>query len=79
MSEYSGKAGTIYVNVSRNNTPVNRCFEVWYEDFCELGSGATEVEALHNAFANTADILILISEATIKASETPQPLNTLGK
>ena len=68
MSEFTGEAGTIYVNVSRdkNNNPVNRHFEVWFEDFCILGTGNAELEALRAARRQAFAIGGLITEAIEK-------------
>jgi hypothetical protein len=63
MPEYTGNAGTLYTSLADNSEPR---YEVWFENFCELGAGPTEAEALQDAFRNTAEILTLISEAKIK-------------
>jgi len=65
MAEYTGNAGTIYTRKADESEPR---YEVWFEDFCELGAGPTEAEALEDAGRNTADILALISEAAVKAA-----------
>lgn len=58
MSEFTGQAGTIYVEKA-GDKPTDG-YEVWFEDFCILGKGNSELEALENAGRQTIDILELI-------------------
>jgi hypothetical protein len=80
MSEFKGKAGTIYVNASRdgNNERVNGDFEVWFEDFCILGQGKSEIEALDDAWRHTGDIMALIADARIQMTSTENAANALA-
>lgn len=58
--EFSSKAGTIYLEKVKAG---DREFEVWFEDFCILGTGNSEAEALRQAERHTADIGELIRQA----------------
>lgn len=60
MSEFKGKAGRIYVEKADNVD--DHKWEVWFEDFCILGTGNTEIDALVDAKGHTADIIGLISQ-----------------
>lgn len=67
MTEYTGKAGHIYIEKSGERP--NDGYEVWFEDFCILGAGASELEALQNAIRHTLQIAKLVTEAAIDAAE----------
>lgn len=62
MSEYRGKAGRIYVEQSETEVDSHR-YEVWFEDFCILGMGNSELEALEDAARHTQNIGTLIGHA----------------
>lgn len=64
MSEFSGEAGTIYVQKSK--APDYHPYVVWFEDLCILGDGDSEIEALQDAGQHTIDILDLIVQAMKK-------------
>ena len=66
MSEFTGKAGTIYIEKAYYDD--RKPYEVWLEDFCILGDGASEQEALQEAARHTADISDLIKEAIAKVA-----------
>lgn len=66
MSEFSGDAGTIYVEKSGDKRGDG--YEVWFEDFYILGKGGSEREALEDAALHAASIQLLITRAM---SETP--------
>jgi len=70
IREFEGKAGNICITRESDICP----FEVWFEDFCILGDGNSELEALNNAWSYTGDIMALISEARLKIiNATPAP------
>ena len=64
MSEYKNQAGTIYVEQDNSN---DKPFEVWFEDFCIIGTGNSEREALEDAERHLADINTLVKQALLKA------------
>jgi hypothetical protein len=64
MREFTGKAGNIYIQKCRNPKD-DHLYEVWFEDFCIMGNGDSELEALRDASRYTGDILALISEAIL--------------
>lgn len=64
MSEFKGKAGTIYVEKDDSN---EKPYEVWFEDFCILGVGDSQQEALRDAVGHVRDIGTLVSEALKQA------------
>lgn len=69
MSEYKGKAGTIYV-IKADDGDIDeggKAYEAWYEDHFILGLGHSEVGALEDSAQNAADIVSLVSEAVAKA------------
>lgn len=68
MSEFKGKAGTIYVSKSKDSD--EQPWEVWFEDFCILGTGDTKLEVLKDAVGHTADISDLISGAITELAAT---------
>lgn len=41
---------------------------MWFESFCILGLGHTELEALDDAWRHTGNIMVLVSEARIKVN-----------
>lgn len=59
MSEYKGEIGTIYVEVVDGGERR----EVWFEDFCILGAGSSEIEALQAAAEYVADLASLVAGA----------------
>lgn len=64
MSEFSGDAGTIYIEKSKDAD--DRKYEVWYEDFCILGIGNSEIEALRDAKRHAEHITQLVSSAIVE-------------
>lgn len=67
MSEFKGKAGTIYVQQTTDENSLNeKPFEVWFEDFYILGTGRSDIEALQDAKRHADDIVRLISDAVIR-------------
>jgi len=77
VSEFTGKAGNIYVEKEpdRNDHP----YVVWFEDLVILGHGNSELEALNDAWSHTGDIMVLISEARIKTIATTQAASVGGE
>ena len=71
LHEFKGKAGRIYIQRADDSEmdEGGRRMEVWFEDFCILRLGHTEVEALDDAWSHTGDIMALISEARLKLSD----------
>lgn len=69
MSEFKGEAGTIYIERSKDSD--EKPFEVWFEDFCILGCGDTDLEALYGAAQHVRDISALIGEAIVKIGAEP--------
>lgn len=67
MSEFKGKAGTIYIEKVKAS---DREYEVWLEDFCILGTGNTELEALQNAGQQAVNILEIIVRAMPEVATT---------
>ena len=65
MSEFRGKAGRIFIEQADTEVDSHR-FEVWFEDFCILGMGNSELEALNNAWTHTGNIMALIAAARIQ-------------
>lgn len=63
MSEFSGEAGTIYVSKSKDSD--EKPWEVWFEDFCILGTGDSEIEALQDAKRQAESITQLVSNAIV--------------
>lgn len=63
MSEFSGKAGTVYIEKVKAS---DREYEVWFEDFCILGTGNTEIEALQHAKRHAEDIVRLVGNAIVE-------------
>lgn len=61
MNEFSGKAGTIYIEKPKDTDDWK--YEVWFEDLHMLGKGNSKLEALEDAGRNTIDILELIVQA----------------
>lgn len=61
MSEFKGKAGVIYTEYA--DTVDGFQWQVWFEDFCIIGTGNTELKALGDAERHVSDISALISEA----------------
>ena len=45
--EFKGEAGCIYIEVAQPGD--NHRYEVWFETFCILGEGNSEIEALGDA------------------------------
>lgn len=72
MSEFKGKAGTIYTLIADDDDidEGGKKWEVWFENFCILGLGHTEKEALEDAIRHTENISTLISEALVTISTT---------
>lgn len=70
MSEFSGKAGTIYVEKSKYVADGESRWEVWFEDFCILGAGNTELEALLDAQRMTLEMGELVGHAIAETRET---------
>lgn len=68
MSEFKGKAGTIYTTKSNSVGADDPRWEAWLEDFCILGLGHTEHEALIDAKRHTTDIRNLIDQALIQVT-----------
>lgn len=64
ISEFSGKAGNIYIEEVDDDD--DRPYQVWFEDFCIIGKGDTELEALNDAVAHVGDISRLVSEAIVE-------------
>lgn len=60
MAEFIGDPGSIY---TERNPDDDKPWNVWFEDFCILGDGNTESEALEAALRQTNDIATLINEA----------------
>jgi hypothetical protein len=82
MSEFKGRAGTIYIEKSDvlsnvDLKPVRAEYEVWFEDFCILGTGDTEVKALDDAWRHTGDIMALIADARIQTASSQNSANGL--
>lgn len=64
MSEFKGKAGTIYTEEHPDPAGNEQeRWEVWFEDFCILGTDSSELEALEDARRYTIDITDLIMQA----------------
>jgi hypothetical protein len=63
ISEYKGKAGTIYLQRSGSASENDPAYEVWFEDFCIIGAGETELGALKDAVMHVADIGNLVASA----------------
>jgi hypothetical protein len=59
--EFTGKAGRMYLNGGADQE-----WELWFEDFCILGTGNTPHEALENALAQTAQMLSQVAIASEK-------------
>lgn len=66
MSEYKGKAGTIYVEQRPKQSEDDKPYEVWFEDFCIIGNGDSELEALEDAVQHALDIAELANDAITK-------------
>lgn len=66
MSEFKGKAGTIYIERSKLDSE----YEIWFEDLCILGKGKSDIEALQDAADHVKDIGHLISGAIVKTLTT---------
>lgn len=66
MKEFRGKAGVIYVEQRPKQSEDDKPYEVWFEDFCILGNGDSDIEALQDARQHAEDIVSLISDAIIK-------------
>jgi hypothetical protein len=66
ISGFKGAAGTIYIERAEDAGEGDRKIEVWFEDFCILGLGHTELEALNDAWSHTGDIMALIADARLK-------------
>lgn len=65
MSEFTGKAGTIYIE------PPDRSecqWRVWFEDFHIIGQGSSEIEALKDAERMTIEMTELVRSAMGSAS-----------
>ena len=61
--EFHGDAGTIYIEQAQPGD--NHRYEVWFETFCILGEGDSELTALNEAWRHTGNILALIAEARL--------------
>lgn len=61
MKEFSGEAGTIYIQEPADTDDWR--FEVWFEDLHMLGKGDSELEALQDAALNTAQTQMLLVKA----------------
>jgi hypothetical protein len=66
IREFTGRAGNIEIRKADDGN--DRPYEVWFEDFCILGDGDSALEALHDAWRHTGDIMALISEATLSVA-----------
>jgi len=68
IGEFSSDAGTLYLEYEEHE---DEPFQVWFEDFCILGQGATKVEAFRSAARQTAQIANLIAESveTVSADD----------
>jgi hypothetical protein len=77
MSEFTGKAGTIYVEKSGGSRTTS--YDVWFEDFYILGKGSPDVEALQDAKRHAQDIVRLIDNSIIRTlnSEVADALDRL--
>lgn len=64
--EFHGDAGAIYIEQAQPGD--NHRYEVWFETFCILGEGNSELEALNDAWRHTGNILALITEARLRLS-----------
>jgi hypothetical protein len=64
ISEFKGEAGCIYVEKAQPGD--DHRYEVWFETFCILGEGNSEIEALLNAARHTRNIDHLVTEAIAK-------------
>jgi hypothetical protein len=69
-NEFKGEAGTIYIEQARPGD--NHRYEVWFETFCILGEGDSELEALNDAWRHTGNIMALIAEARLKVAATAE-------
>ena len=64
--EYTGEAGTIYVEEPDDGSTRDD-YEVWFEDFCIIGTGKTESEALQSAAIHTGRLSTLILTAMVQS------------
>lgn len=58
---FKGKAGTIYIESSDDGDT-----DVWFEDFCIIGQGKSEREALEDAVRHVENIGTLVSTAIVE-------------
>lgn len=70
MADFNGPPGNIFTEYHPDD---DKPWEVWFEDFCILGTGDLEIEALTDAARHTQDIVTLINEAIriTREKETP--------
>jgi hypothetical protein len=64
ISEFKGEPGCIYVEEAQPGD--GHRYEVWFETFCILGEGNSEIEALRDAARYTKNIHHLITGAIAK-------------
>lgn len=67
-SEFKGKAGTIYVEKGGHDD--REPYEVWFEDFCIIGTGHSEIVALNDTLRHVADMAELVADALRQMSST---------
>lgn len=73
--EFKGETGTIYVQYSEGDY---KPYNVWFEDFVILGDGDSEIEALRDARAHTANIGKLITDAIGELSDATPATQAVG-
>lgn len=80
MSEFKGNAGTIYTSspsyTIESTSPVR--WEVWFEDFCIIGQGGTELEALRDAERITSGMNALVKKAVTETEARSAVSTTAG-
>lgn len=70
MKEFSGDAGTIYIEQRPKQSEDDKPYEVWFEDFCILGNGDSDIEALQNAKQHVEQMTRLVSDAIVSILTT---------
>jgi hypothetical protein len=68
IGEFKGKAGTIYVEKAGYDD--SEPYEVWFEDFCIIGTGDSQIAALNDAARHLADMAEIVSDALRQMSPT---------
>jgi hypothetical protein len=69
--ELHGDAGNVYITRDSDMDP----FEVWFEDFCILGQGSSQLAALQDAALHVAQLALLLTVAT---GDVINPAHTAG-